>query len=213
MTESAGGESSGKLKWIIAAIVVPLVGVIISGIFGLLPTILNDKNTSAPVISVGDSTSSAPGADNSSTPAISASQKIALDIESTTDAGTGVSSATCDQGSVQADADGSDQAECDVTLVNGDIMRASVTDGNGDTTIQNQYQENLSATEIANSLVGLYGTITESTVVKATCTPSSIQLEADGTTDAECYLYMANGDSFPAAVTYNGVSGAGFTGN
>jgi hypothetical protein len=139
--------------------------------------------------------------------------QIASAVESTVDGGQAVTNAHCDQGTVRAGTDGSTQVQCDLTVANGDIMRAAVTDSATGAVAQNQYQENISATQIANALIGLYGEISQSTVVHATCNPSTVSLQTDGVTDAECYLWMANGDQFYAAAQYNGISSPSFHSN
>lgn len=156
-----------------------------------------------------NSTAKTPAPTNSTPAAV----RIASAIHSTVDGGETVTSASCDQSTVQHVADGSAQAECTLTLANGDIMRALVTDSASGAAAQNQYQENISAGQMANALIGVYGTISQSTVARATCEPVTVILEAGGITDAECYLWMANGDQFYAAVQYNGISSPGFHSN
>jgi hypothetical protein len=57
--------------------------------------------------------------------------------------------------SVRQNADGTTQAECDATLSDGVILRGAASDNGKGTTFDNQYQENLSASSIANAAYGL----------------------------------------------------------
>lgn len=155
-----------------------------------------------------------PGPSSSTaTPTVLSGSQIASAITAQPDNGEAVTNANCYQDTVRVNSDGATEAECDLTLDDGKIMRAAVTDAAGAASALNQYQENVSAPEIANALVGIYGVISQATVARATCNATSVQITADGTTSAECYLWMSNGDSFYAAAQYNGIASPGFHSN
>jgi hypothetical protein len=133
--------------------------------------------------------------------------QIAQDVIGYQDAnGSTVRTARCSPGSVQLFTNGSAQADCDLTLVNGAVMRASVTVySNGSPAWNDDYQENLTAADFQNVLVGL-PTISAGNVVAATCYQSTLQKESDGNTQVECVLTLGNNTSHETTVTYNGVS-------
>jgi hypothetical protein len=125
--------------------------------------------------------------------------------------GSTVRTAHCSLGSVQLFTNGSAQADCDLTFSNDAVMRASVTVySNGSTTWNNQYQENLTAADFENVLVGRQ-TISDGDVVSATCYQSTLQKESDGYTQVECVLTLGNNTSHETTVTYNGISSPTWT--
>ena len=124
--------------------------------------------------------------------------------------GATVTNATCYQDTVQQNANFTTQAECDLTLSNGVILRAAVTDnGSGSTTSENQYQENLTASDIANAVYG--DVATDGLTVRAsTCYQNTLQIENNGYAQVQCNLTFSNGSTYYDTVTYNGLSAPSF---
>ena len=120
--------------------------------------------------------------------------------------GATVKSATCYQDSVGQSGGGATTAECDLTYSDGAVFRATVTDDDGNTTFEEEYQENLSPNEIANYSVGdtvTSGIDTGATVVSAICgTP---ELSSTGWSSASCDLDLSNGSTLDATVEDNGI--------
>jgi hypothetical protein len=148
-----------------------------------------------------------------SPPELSAGQ-IAHDLIGDTetggvDNGTTVTSATCYQDTVRQNADGTTQAECDATLSNGVILRVAASDTGKGTTFDNRYQENLSASSIANAVYGVQAT-DGLTVTASTCYASTMQIENNGYTRIQCNLTFSNGYTYYKTVTYNGLSTPSF---
>ena len=123
--------------------------------------------------------------------------------------GSTVTNASCYQDTVRQDADGTTYAECDITLSNGAILRAAVSDKGSRTTSSNQYQENLSARDIANAVYGRQAT-DGLTVTASTCYANTMQTENNGYTQIKCNLTFSNGNTYYDTVTYNGLSSASF---
>ena len=124
--------------------------------------------------------------------------------------GATVTNATCYQDTVQQNANFTTQAECDLTLSNNVILRAAVTDNDsGSTTSENQYQENLTASDIANAVYGDVAT-DGLTVTASTCYQSTLQIENNGYTQVQCNLTFSNGNTYYDTVTYNGLSTPSF---
>jgi hypothetical protein len=155
-------------------------------------------------------TPSTPIPSSSATSPIAASQ-IASDVTGNTvnasrHSGATVTSATCYQNSVAQSGNGTTYAECDLTYSDGAVFRSAVTDDNGKASSQEQYQENLSASGIANYAVG--DTVTSginagATVTSATC--YTAQLETNDWTYATCNLNLSNGVAINATVEDNGI--------
>jgi len=147
----------------------------------------------------------------SSTPATSptplTAAQIAQDVVGRTAMnGSTVTSAHCGQGSVQLYADGSTQADCDLTFSNNVVLRASVTVySDGSTTWNGMYQENLTAADVEKVLAGRQ-TAGGWAVISATCYQSTLRKEPDGSTQVECVLTLGNNTSYETTVTYNGIS-------
>jgi hypothetical protein len=147
----------------------------------------------------------------SSTPAtppipLTAAQIAQDTVGRTATNGSTVTTAHCSQGSVQLYAGGSTQADCDLTFSNNVVLRASVTVyGDGSTTWSGMYQENLTAADVEEALVGRPTTGGWS-VISATCYQSTLQKEPDGSTQVECVLTLGNNTSYETTVTYNGIS-------
>jgi hypothetical protein len=120
-----------------------------------------------------------------------------------------VTNTSCYQDTVRQDADGTTQAECDVTLSNGVILRAAVSDNGNGATSYNQYQENLSASDIANAVYGVQAT-GGLTVTASTCYANTMQIENSGYTQVKCNLTFSNGNTYYDTVTYNGISTPSF---
>ena len=120
-----------------------------------------------------------------------------------------VTNASCYQDTVRQDADGTTQAECDVTLSNGVILRATVSDNGNGATSYNQYQENLSASDIANAVYGVQAT-DGLTVTASTCYANTMQIGNGGYTQVKCNLTFSNGNTYYDTVTYNGLSTPSF---
>ena len=123
--------------------------------------------------------------------------------------GSTVTNASCYQDTVRQDADGTTQAECDITLSNGVILRAAVSDNGNGATSHNQYQENLSASNIADAVYGMKAT-DGLTVTASTCYANTMQIENSGYTQVKCNLTFSNGSTYYDTVTYNGLSTASF---
>ncbi len=120
--------------------------------------------------------------------------------------GSTVTTAHCSPGSVQLFADGSTQADCDLTFSNNVVLRASVTVySNGSTTWNGKYQENLTAADFEKVLAGRQ-TAGGWAVISATCYQSTLQKDPDGSTQVECLLTLGNNTSYETTVTYNGIS-------
>lgn len=101
---------------------------------------------------------------------------------------------------------GTAYAECDLTYSDGAVFRSAVTDDDGNASSQEQYQENLSAIDIANYAVGdnvTSGINAGATVTSATC--YSAQLENNDWTYATCQLYLSDGATLNATVEDNGI--------
>ena len=101
---------------------------------------------------------------------------------------------------------GTAYAECDLTYSDGAVFRSAVTDDDGNASSQEQYQENLSAIDIANYAVGdnvTSGINAGATVTSATC--YSAQLENNDWTYATCQLYLSDGAALNATVEDNGI--------
>lgn len=164
------------------------------------------SQSASPQVSPSSSSLSPPSA----TPAVSQSPltaaQIAQDVAGDEASnGSTVRTARCSPGSVQLFTNGSAQADCDLTFSSNIVMRASVTVyGNGSSTWNDQYQENLTAADFEKALVGLQ-TINDGNVVAATCYQSTLQKESDGYTQVECVLTLENA-SHETTVTYNGIS-------
>lgn len=123
--------------------------------------------------------------------------------------GSTVTNASCYQDTVRQDADGTTRAECDITLSNGVILRAAVGDNGNGATSYNQYQENLSASNIADAVYGIKAT-DGLTVTASTCYANTMQMENNGYTQVKCNLTFSNGSTYYDTVTYNGLSTASF---
>lgn len=120
--------------------------------------------------------------------------------------GSTVAAARCSPTSVQQYADGSTQADCDLTFSNNVVLRASVTVySNGSRTYDAKYQENLTAADVENIMAG-QPTAGGWAVVSAVCYQSTLKKEPNGSTQVECVLTLANNTSYETTVTYNGVS-------
>ena len=120
--------------------------------------------------------------------------------------GATVTSATCYQNSVGQSGNGTAYAECDLTYSDGAVFHSTVTDDDGHASSQQQYQENLSASDIANYAVGdtvTSGINTSATVTSATC--YTAQLQNSGWTYATCNLYLSDGALIDAIVEDNGI--------
>jgi hypothetical protein len=121
--------------------------------------------------------------------------------------GASVTSATCYQSSVGQSGNGVTYAECDLTYSDGAVFRATVTDKDGNTSFQEQYQENLTAADIAGYAVGdivTSGFNTGATVSSATC--FTAELSSNGWTYATCDLDLSNGAVLDdATVADNGI--------
>lgn len=153
------------------------------------------------------STSTSPGP-------ISASQ-IASDVTGETvndsrHSGATVASATCYQNSVGQSGNGTAYAECDLTYSDGAVFRSAVTDTDGNASSQEQYQGNLSASNIANYAVG--DTVTSginegATVTSATCGTAQFD-SSNGWTYAVCGLDLSDGAFLNATVADNGIRSA-----
>ena len=143
-----------------------------------------------------------------SPPGISAGQ-MAQDASGGTDENETVTNATCYQNTLQQEADGTAQAQCDLTLSNGAIMRSRVTDNDNQTKFYDEFQENLTASDIANAVIG-ESTTDGLTVSDASCDPNTIQLDNNGSTQAHCYLTFSDGSTADQTVYYNGLSDASF---
>jgi hypothetical protein len=101
---------------------------------------------------------------------------------------------------------GTAYADCDFTYSDGAVFRSAVTDNDGKASSQEQYQENLSASDIANYAVGdnvTSGINTGATVTSDTC--YSAQLENNDWTYASCELYLSDGAALHATVEDNGI--------
>jgi hypothetical protein len=120
--------------------------------------------------------------------------------------GATVTSATCYQDSVRQSGDGTAYAECDLTYSDGAVFRSAVTDEGGRASFQEQYQENLTTSDIADYVVGdvaASGIDTGATVTSATC--YTAQLENNDWTYATCGLDLSNGAFIYATVMDNGI--------
>ena len=120
--------------------------------------------------------------------------------------GATVSSASCYPSSVVQSGDGASSAECDLTYSDGAIFRAAVTDDGPNNSFQEQYQENLSAGNMANDLVGATvtsGIHTGATVSSVTC--YTAQLSDTGWTDGSCDLDLSDDTVVSATVEDNGI--------
>jgi hypothetical protein len=178
------------------------------------PSPHNVANTSpAPASSspISNPTSPAP---NTSTPELSAGQ-IAHDVVGGQEtrginSGATVTNASCYQDTVSQNADGATQAECDLTLSNGVILHAAVTDIGTTTSWNDQYQENLTAGDIANAVYGLRAT-DGLMITASTCYGSTLQLESSGYTQVQCNLTFSNGETYYDTVTDNGLSTPSFS--
>jgi hypothetical protein len=151
-----------------------------------------------------------PGSPDPSPTPLSATQ-IANDVtgdivDADRHSGATVTSATCYQDSVSQSGNGTANAECDLTYSDGAVFRSAVTDDGGRASFEEQYQENLTAGDIANYAVGdteTYGINTGSTVTSATC--YSAQLQSNGWTYGKCDLDLSNGAVIYATVQDNGI--------
>ena len=147
----------------------------------------------------------------SPSPSPTSASQIATDVTGDTvnasrHSGATVTSATCFQNSVSLSGNGTAYAECDLTYSDGAVFRSAVTDDGGDASSQEQYQENLSASDIANYAVGdiaTSGINTGATVTSATC--YTAQLESNNWTYATCSLYLSNGAVINATVEDDGI--------
>lgn len=172
------------------------------------------SSSSAAIASAGRSASaqiSPPPSSPSSTPITTPTPLTAAQIEQdavglTAKNGSTVTVAYCRPGSVQLYADGSTQADCDLTFSNNVVLRASVTVySDGSRTYDGKYQENLTAADVEKIMAGQQ-TAGGWAVVSATCYQSTLQKESNGSTQVECVLTLANNTSSQTTVTYNGIS-------
>jgi hypothetical protein len=102
--------------------------------------------------------------------------------------------------------DGATSAQCDLTYSDGAVFRATVKDDDGSASFSEQYQENLSESDIANYAVGdnvTSGINTGATVSSATC--FTAQLSSNGWTYATCDLSLSDGAVIRATVADNGI--------
>ena len=102
--------------------------------------------------------------------------------------------------------DGTTYAECDLTYSDGAVFRAAVKDDGTNTSFQEQYQENLSPSDIATYAVGdnvTSGADAGATVSSGACSTS--QLSNNGWTYATCVLNLSNGAVVGATVADNGI--------
>jgi len=142
---------------------------------------------------------------------LSASQ-IANDVRGDTvtsgrHSGATVSSATCYPNSVRQSGNGTTYAECDLTYSDSAVFRASVKDDGTKNRFQGEYQENLSASNIAKDVAGesvTHGTHVGATISSATCYMA--HLSNNGWTYATCDLNLSDGAAVRAAVEDNGLS-------
>jgi len=147
----------------------------------------------------------------SPSPGATSASQIASDVTGNTvdtgrHSGATVTSATCYQDSLGESGNGTAYADCDLTYSDGAVFRAVVTDRNGSASSQAQYQENLSASDVANYAVGdtvNTGINTGATVTSATC--YTAQLESSDWTYATCQLDLSNGADIDATVEDNGL--------
>jgi hypothetical protein len=156
--------------------------------------------------------SASPGATSPSASAgpISASQIASAVTGNTVNesrhSGATVASATCYQDSVAQSGNGASYAECDLRYSDGSVFRSTVTVDDGKASSQEQYQENLSASDIANYAVGdtvNTGANEGATVTSAICSTS--QLESNDWTYATCRLDLSDGAVVNATVEDNGI--------
>jgi hypothetical protein len=148
---------------------------------------------------------------NSSSQPISASQ-IAQDATGQSETGVNsnatVTYATCYPDTVQQTSDGSTQAECNLTLSNDVKMRSVVTDNVNGISFNDEYQQNLSASDIESAVMSRK-TANNKTVTDSTCDPSTVQTNSNGSTQSQCTLTLFDGlsyNQYDTTVTYNGVS-------
>lgn len=177
------------------------------------PSPHNVANTSPAPASSSPIPSPASPFPSPSTPELSAGQ-IAQDVvggqeTSGVNSGATVTNAACYQDTVSQNAEGTTQAECDLTLSNGVILRAAVTDIGTTTSWNDQYQENLTASNIANAVYGRQAT-DGLTITASTCYGSTLQLESSGYTRIQCNLTFSNGETYYDTVTDNGLSTPSF---
>jgi hypothetical protein len=148
-----------------------------------------------------------PGAQTSPTTASEIASDVTGDtVNSSRHSGATVTSATCYQNSLGISGNGTAHAECDLTYSDGAVFRSAVTDNDGSASSQEQYQENLSGSNIANYAVGdnaTSGIDSGATVTSATC--GSAQLESNDWTYATCQLDLSNGAVINATVEDNGI--------
>ena len=116
-----------------------------------------------------------------------------------------VTYAACYPDTVLQNADGATQAECDLTLSDGVILRAAVTDTGTTESWNDQYQVNLTASDIANAVYGLRAT-DGLTITASTCYGSTLQLESSGYTQIKCNLTFSNDETYYDTVSDNGFS-------
>lgn len=177
------------------------------------PTPHNVANTTPAAVSSSPIPSPTSPSPSPSTPELSAGQ-IAQDVDGEQEtrginSGATVSNAACYQDTVSQDADGATQAECDLALSNGVILRAAVTVTGTTNSWNDQYQVNLTAGDIANAVYGLQAT-DGLTITASTCYGSTLQLESSGYTQVQCSLTFSNGETYYDTVTYNGLSTPSF---
>jgi hypothetical protein len=87
-------------------------------------------------------------------------------------------------------------------------MRSRVTDNGNETKFYDEFQENLTASDIANAVIG-ESTTDGLTVSDASCEPNTIQIDNNGSTQAR-YLTFSDGSTADQTVYYNGLSDASF---
>lgn len=202
--------------WIMVAGVCAVVVVLLTFVLvaqASHPLTVTTANTASPTPSPGTTspTPSPSTASPTSSPGTTSASQIASDVTGNTvnsprHSGATVTSATCYQSSVGMSGNGTAYADCDVTYSDGAVFRSAVTDNDGKASSQEQYQENLSASDIANYAVGdnvTSGINTGATVTSDTC--YSAQLENNDWTYASCELYLSDGAALHATVEDNGI--------
>jgi hypothetical protein len=202
--------------WIMVAGVSAVVVVLLTSVLvaqASHPPTVTTANTTSPTPSPS-TTSPTPSPSTASptpSPGTASPSQIASDVTGNTvnsprHSGATVTSATCYQSSVGVSGNGTAYANCDLTYSDGAVFRSAVTDNDGKASSQEQYQENLSASDIANYAVGdnvTSGSNTGATVTSVTC--YSAQLENNDWTYASCELYLSNGAALHATVEDNGI--------
>jgi hypothetical protein len=114
-----------------------------------------------------------------------------------------ITKASCYQKTVRLRSDGT-AAACDVTLSNGVVLRDAVTVTSTGVDAVEQYPETISASDIANDMIGNL-TSDNALIVRAECNQGTLQKLRQNFIEAQCELKLNDGRTDRTSVIDNGI--------